>query len=70
MKITKQLIRKNHMKPIKNTIELIEIKDPNIRISQILGNEKLIGILEKLNYPKMIKYRVQKDSEISIPDCQ
>lgn len=58
------------MKPIKNTIELIEIKDPNIRISQILGNEKLIGILEKLNYPKMIKYRVQKDSEISIPDCQ
>ncbi|MDU2002784.1 MAG: ISL3 family transposase, partial [Streptococcus salivarius] len=53
------------MRPIKNTTELIGIKDQNIKISLVFETDTHIEIQAKLDYPapscshcqgKMIKY--------------
>ena len=63
------------MRLIKNTTELIGIKDPNIIISLVLETETHIEIQAKLDYPapscphcqgKMIKYDFQKPSKIPL----
>ena len=63
------------MKPIKNTTELIGIKDPNIIISLIFEKDTYIQVQAKLDYPsppcphcqgKMIKYDFQKPSKIPL----
>ncbi|CCC20053.1 transposase (IS1193) [Streptococcus thermophilus JIM 8232] len=63
------------MRPIKNTTELIGIKDQNIKISLVFETETHIEIQAKLDYPapscphchgKMIKYDFQKDSKIPL----
>ena len=63
------------MRPIKNTTELIGIKDPNIIISLVFETDTHIEIQAKLDYPapscphchgKMIKYDFQKTSKIPL----
>lgn len=63
------------MRLIKNTTELIEIKDPNIIISLTFETDTHIEIQVKLDYPasscphcqaKMIKYDFQKTSKIPL----
>ena len=63
------------MRLIKNTTELIGIKDPNIIISLVLETNTHIEIHAKLDYPapscphchgKMIKYDFQKPSKIPL----
>ena len=63
------------MRPIKNTTELIGIKDQNIIISLVFETDTHIEIQAKLDYPapsclhchgKMIKYDFQKSSKISL----
>ena len=63
------------MKPIKNTTELIGIKDPNIIISLVFEKDTYIQVQAKLDYPsppcphcqgKMIKYDFQKPSKIPL----
>ena len=61
------------MRLIKNTTELIGIKDQNIIISLVFETDTHIEIQAKLDYPlpscphcqgKMIKYDFQKNSKI------
>ena len=63
------------MRPIKNTAELIGIKDQNIIISLVFETDTHIEIQAKLDYPspscpqcqgKMIKYDFQKNSKIPL----
>ena len=63
------------MRLIKNTTELIGIKDPNIIISLVFETDTHIEIQAKLDYPtpscpychgKMIKYDFQKPSKIPL----
>ena len=63
------------MRPIKNTTELIGIKDQNIKISLVFETDTHIEIQAKLDYPapscphcqgKMIKYDFQKTSKIPL----
>ncbi|CAD0171668.1 transposase [Streptococcus thermophilus] len=63
------------MRPIKNTTELIGIKDQNIIISLVFETDTHIEIQAKLDYPapscphcqgKMIKYDFQKPSKIPL----
>ena len=63
------------MRPIKNTTELIGIKDQNIKILLVFETDTLIDIQAKLDYPapsrphcqgKMIKYGFQKPSKIPL----
>ena len=63
------------MRLIKNTTELIGIKDQNIKISLVFETETHIEIQAKLDYPspscphcqgKMIKYNFQKNSIIPL----
>ena len=63
------------MKLIKNTTELIGIKDPNIIISLVFEKDTYIEVQAKLDYPapqcphcqgKMIKYDFQKPSKIPL----
>ena len=63
------------MRPIKNTTELIGIKDQNIKISLVFETYTHIEIQAKLDYPapscphchgKMIKYDFQKPSKIPL----
>ena len=63
------------MRPIKNTTELIGIKDQNIKISLIFETDTHIEIQAKLDSPaplcphchgKMIKYDFQKTSKIPL----
>ena len=63
------------MRLIKNTTELIGIKDPNIKISLVFETNTHIEIQAKLDYPapscphcqgKMIKYDFQKNSKIPL----
>ena len=63
------------MRPIKNTTELIGIKDQNIKISLVFETNTHIEIQAKLDYPapscphchgKMIKYDFQKPSKIPL----
>ena len=63
------------MRLIKNTTELIGIKDQNIKISLVFETNTHIEIQAKLDYPapscphchgKMIKYDFQKNSKIPL----
>ncbi len=63
------------MRLIKNTTELIGIKDPNIIISLVFETDTHIEIQAKLDYPappcphcqgKMIKYDFQRPSKIPL----
>jgi len=63
------------MRLIKNTTELIGIKDPNIIVSLVFETDTHIEIHAKLDYPappcphcqgKMIKYDFQKSSKIPL----
>ena len=63
------------MRLIKNTTELIGIKDPNIIISLVFETDTHIEVQAKLDYPappcphchgKMIKYDFQKTSKIPL----
>ena len=63
------------MRLIKNTTELIGIKDPNIIISLVFEKDTYIEVQAKLDYPapqcphcqgKMIKYDFQKPSKIPL----
>ena len=63
------------MRLIKNTTELIGIKDQNIKISLVFETDTPIEIQAKLDYPapscphyhgKMIKYDFQKPSKIPL----
>ena len=63
------------MRLIKNTTELIGIKDQNIKISLVFETNTHIEIRAKLDYPapscphcqgKMIKYYFQKPSKIPL----
>lgn len=63
------------MRLIKNTTELIGIKDQNIKISLVFETDTHIEIQAKLDYPapscphchgKMIKYDFQKPSKIPL----
>ena len=63
------------MRPIKNTTELIGIKDQNIKISLVFETDTHIEIQAKLDYPapscphcqgKMINYDFQKPSKIPL----
>ena len=63
------------MRLIKNTTELIGIKDQNIKISLVFETNTHIEIQAKLDYPappcphchgKMIKYDFQKTSKIPL----
>ena len=63
------------MRPIKNATELLEIKDPNIKISFVFKTITHLEIRAKLDYPaplcphckgKMIKYDFQKTSKIPL----
>ena len=67
------------MRLIKNTTELIGIKDQNIIISLVFETDTHIEIQAKLDYPapscphcqgKMIKYDFQKNSKIPNRYCQ
>ena len=63
------------MRLIKNTTELIGIRDPNIIISLVFEKDTHIEIQAKLDYPaplcphcqgKMIKYDFQKPSKVPL----
>lgn len=63
------------MRLVKNTTELIGIKDPNIIISLVFEKDTYIEVQAKLDYPapqcphcqgKMIKYDFQKPSKIPL----
>lgn len=79
MKSDKTIIRKNHMELLKNTTELLGLKDPNIKMLFVLKHQTHIEMRAKLDYKPtlcphckgtMIKYDFQKPSKIPILDCQ
>lgn len=79
MKSDETIIRKNHMELLKNTTELLGLKDPNIKILFVLKHKTHIEMRAKLDYKPtlcphckgtMIKYDFQKPSKIPILDCQ
>lgn len=79
MKSSKQLIRKTHMELLKNTTDLIGLKDKHIKILFVLQHQTHIEIQAKLDYQapdcpycqaSMIKYDFQKASAIPILDIQ
>ena len=54
------------MRPIKNTTELIGIKDQNIKISLVFETDTHIEIQAKLDYPCSIMFSLprKKDDQI------
>ena len=78
MKSNETIIRKNLMEQLNFTTNLLEIKDPNITILNILNAGTHKEILAKLDYPapkcphcqgKMAKYDFQKESKIPYLEC-
>ena len=72
-KATKQLIRKNLMKSLHFVTNLLDIKDPNIQILDIINKDTHKKIIAKLDYDapscpdcgtQMKKYDFQKLSKI------
>ncbi|SNG55808.1 IS1167 transposase [Streptococcus pneumoniae] len=49
-KATKQLIRKNHMEQLHFIKKLLDIKDPNIQILDIINKDTHKEIIAKLDY--------------------
>ncbi len=73
MKSDQTIIRKNHMEPLYFITKLLDIKDPNIQILDIINMDTLKEITAKLDYDapscpdcgtQMKKYDFQKSSKI------
>ena len=73
MKSDKNIIRKNHMEQLHFITKLLDIKDPNIQILDIINKDTLKEIIAKLDYNapscpdcghQMKKYDFQKPSKI------
>ena len=73
MKVTKQLIRKIHMEQLHFITKLLDIKDPNIQIIDIINRDTHKEIIARLDYEApscpdcgslMKKYDFQKPSKI------
>ena len=71
--MTKQLIRKKHMEPLHFISKLLDIKDPNIQIMDVVNRDTHKEIIAKLDYEalscsdcgnQMKKYDFQKSSKI------
>ena len=50
MKSDKTIIRKNHIKQLYNTTELIGIKDKNITLSKVFQKDTHIEVIATLDY--------------------
>ena len=73
MKSDQTIIRKNHMEPLHFITKLLDIKDPNIKIVDIINKNTHKEIIAKLDYDapscpdcgtQMKKYDFQKPSKI------
>ena len=73
MKSDQTIIRKNHMEPLHFITKLLDIKDPNIQILDIINRDTHKEIIAKLDYEappcpdcgnQMKKYDFQKPSKI------
>ena len=73
MKSDQTIIRKNHMEQLHFITKLLDIKDPNIQILDIINKDTLKEIIAKLDYNapscpdcghQMKKYDFQKPSKI------
>ena len=73
MKSDQTIIRKNHMEPLHFITKLLDIKDPNIQILDIINKDTHKEIIAKLDYDapscpdcenQMKKYDFQKTSKI------
>ena len=73
MKSDQTIIRKNHMEPLHFITKLLDIKDPNIQILDIINMDTHKEIIAKLDYDapscpdcgtQMKKYDFQKTSKI------
>ncbi|EGR93444.1 hypothetical protein D8840_07000 [Streptococcus mitis] len=73
MKSDQTVIRKNHMEPLYFITKLLDIKDPNIQIMDVVYRDTLKEIIAKLDYDapscpdcgsQMKKYDFQKPSKI------
>ena len=73
MKSDQTIIRKNHMEQLHFITKLLDIKDPNIQILDIINKDTHKEILAKLDYDapscpdcgsQMKKYDFQKPSKI------
>ena len=73
MKSDQTIIRKNHMEPLHFTSKLLDIKDPNIQIMDVVNRDTHKEIIAKLDYEapscpdcrkQMKKYDFQKLSKI------
>ena len=73
MKSVQTIIRKNHMEQLHFITKLLDIKDPNIQILDIINKDTLKEIIAKLDYNappcpdcghQMKKYDFQKPSKV------
>ena len=73
MKSNQTIIRKNHMEQLHFITKLLDIKDPNIQIIDIINRDNHKEIISKLDYEappcpncrsQMKKYDFQKPSKI------
>ena len=73
MKSDQTIIRKNHMEPLHFITKLLDIKDPNIQIMDVVNRDTHKEIIAKLDYDapscpdygtQMKKYDFQKSSKI------
>ena len=73
MKSDQTVIRKNHMEPLYFITKLLDIKDPNIQIMDVVNRDTHKEIIAKLDYDapscpdcgtQMKKYDFQKSSKI------
>ena len=78
MKSNETIIRKNLMEQLNSVTNLLEIKDPNITILDVLDAGTHKEIIAKLDYPapkcyschgQMAKYDFQKESKIPYLEC-
>ena len=78
MKSDQTIIRKIHMEPLHFITKLLEIKDPNIKIVDIINLDTHKDIIAKLDYNapsspdcgnQMKKYDFQKESKIPYLEC-
>ncbi|SUN75689.1 transposase [Streptococcus massiliensis] len=78
MKSDQTIIRKTHMEQLNFITNLLEIKDPNITILDVLDAGTHKEIIAKLDYPapkcyschgQMAKYDFQKESKIPYLEC-
>ena len=74
MKSDQTIIRKNHMEPLHFITKLLDIKDPNIQIIDVVNRDTHKEIIAKLDYDapscpdcenQMKKYDFQKTSKIT-----